>query len=107
SGLSEGSHTFSVEAQDAAGNVSAITSFTWTVDTTPPPAPTFESQPSNPSNSGRPSFAFADTESGVTFLTRLDKGSFAGASNPQSLSGLSDGSHIFAVKALDAAGNVS
>ncbi len=31
-GLSNGSHTFSVRATDAAGNVSTIASYTWTVD---------------------------------------------------------------------------
>jgi len=32
SGLSAGSHTFSVRATDAAGNISAADSYTWTVD---------------------------------------------------------------------------
>ena len=37
SGLLDGSHTFQVRATDAAGNVQQFpTTFTWTVDTTPP-----------------------------------------------------------------------
>src|SRR5262249_7066542 len=36
--LAEGSHTFGVEAQDSGGAISAPTTFTWTVDLTPPPA---------------------------------------------------------------------
>jgi hypothetical protein len=41
SGLSEKSHTISVVGRDAAGNYQAIqTSYTWTVDMTPPYAPT-------------------------------------------------------------------
>src|SRR5262249_9463550 len=34
--LSEGSHTFEVRAVDNVGNVGVATSFTWTVDLTPP-----------------------------------------------------------------------
>ena len=45
SGLSAGSHTFSVKAQDAAGTQSTAASFTWTVDTTPPPTPSITSAP--------------------------------------------------------------
>ena len=39
--LADGSHTFTVKARDAAGNVSDGTSYTWTTDTTPPPPPAF------------------------------------------------------------------
>jgi hypothetical protein len=35
SGLAEGSHTFSVEAEDAAGNVSPATTYSWTIDLGP------------------------------------------------------------------------
>src|SRR4030095_8390869 len=36
SSLADGSHTFSVESVDKAGNTSTAASFTWLVDTTPP-----------------------------------------------------------------------
>jgi hypothetical protein len=38
SGLADGSHTFDVRAVDAAGNQSAPTSFTWTIDASGPTA---------------------------------------------------------------------
>ncbi len=35
-GLALGSHTFSVEAKDAAGNIGPATTYAWTIDITPP-----------------------------------------------------------------------
>src|SRR5437763_6273589 len=58
SGLAAGSHTFQVEAKDAAGNIGPATAHTWTTDLTPPPAPTITAKPSNPRNVTSPSFTF-------------------------------------------------
>jgi len=44
--LSNGEHIFTVEATDSLGNVSAPASYSWSVDTTAPPAPTITSGPS-------------------------------------------------------------
>ena len=108
SSLAEGSHTFQVEATDQAGNTDASpASSTWVVDTTPPPAPSITSNPSNPTNQTTASFGFTDSEGGVTFLCSLGGGAYAACTSPQSYSGLSEGSHTFAVKAIDAAGNAS
>jgi hypothetical protein len=107
SGLGQASHTFQVEAKDAAGNISAPASFGWAVDTTAPPAPSIDSTPGNPSNQSAPSFSFSDTEAGVTFLCKLDAAAFVSCPSPQGYSGLGAGSHTFQVEAKDAAGNVS
>ena len=72
SGLSQGTHTFSVKAQDAAGNQSGAASFTWTIDTTAPPRPVITSSPTKPTNQTSASFSFTDTEAGVSFLCQLD-----------------------------------
>jgi hypothetical protein len=106
SGLADGSHSFQVKARDAAGNDSPITTRSWTVDTTPPPAPSIDSGPSDPSNSTSPSFSFSDNEGGVSFLCQVDSGGFSACTSPKSYS-LADGSHSFQVKARDAAGNDS
>jgi hypothetical protein len=46
SGLSTGSHTFSVRAADAAGNVDlSPATWTWTISATPPPPPPTDHQP--------------------------------------------------------------
>ena len=107
SGLTQGNHTFSVKAQDAAGNQSAATSFTWTVDTTAPPVPALTSTPANPTNQTSASFSFTDSQGGVSFLCQFDGGTFSACTSPKTYSGLSQGSHTFSVKAQDAAGNQS
>jgi hypothetical protein len=105
--LSQGTHTFSVQAQDAAGNPSSATTFSWTVDTTPPPQPVITSSPANPTNQTSANFSFSDTEAGVSFVCQLDTSAFSACASPKSYSSLSQGTHTFAVKAQDAAGNQS
>ena len=63
SGLADGSHTFSVKAKDAAGNLDPAGVHTWTVDTTRLRLRRSR-QPSNPTNQTTASFSFSDTEAG-------------------------------------------
>jgi large repetitive protein len=107
SGLSQGTHTFSVQAQDAAGNQSAAASFTWVIDTTAPPTPVITSIPLNPTNQTTASFSFTDTQTGVSFQCQLDGSAFSSCSSPKTYSGLSQGTHTFSVQAQDAPGNRS
>lgn len=106
SALSEGPHTFQVKAVDALLNESGATSYTWTVDTTPPPPPGITG-PSNPSNSSSATFVFGDTDPSVTFHCRLDANGFPPCANPQTFTGLADGTHVLRAIAVDAAGNES
>lgn len=107
SSFSQGSHTFSVKAQDSAGNQGSAATFTWTVDTTAPPKPTLTSTPANPTKQTSASFSFIDTEAGVSFLCQLDGGSFTSCLSPATYGQLTKSKHKFSVKALDAAGNTS
>src|SRR5215212_117275 len=103
--LSDGSHTFAVKATDAAGNTDATPdSYTWTVDTVAPNT-TIDAKPTNPSNNASPSFEFSSNEANSTFECSVDGGAYASCTSPKNLTGLSDGSHTFSVKATDAAGN--
>jgi hypothetical protein len=103
--LTDGSHTFGVRSVNSLGIASAATTYSWTVDTTPPPAPTLTGTPPANDTSTSPSFSFGDDEAGVTFECQLDAGSFTTCTSPAAYSGLADGSHTFAVRARDAAGN--
>jgi large repetitive protein len=107
SGLGQGNHTFSVKAQDTAGNLSPAASFTWTIDTVPPPIPVMTSTPNNPTSQTGASFTFSDTEVGVSFLCQLDGNAFSACSSPKTYSSLSQGTHTFSVKAQDTVGNQS
>jgi hypothetical protein len=82
SGLGEGVHAFAVTAVDPAGNQSEATSYSWTIDLTPPPAPTITSGPPDPTNSTSATFAFVDSDSSAAFRCRLDGGVFSDCSSP-------------------------
>jgi hypothetical protein len=104
SGLSDGAHTFSVKATDVAGNHDlSADSRTFTVDTTPPDT-TIQTGPSGTIPQSSAGFTFTSNEAG-DFECRLDAGAFELCSSPQDLTGLSDGSHTFQVRATDVAGH--
>ena len=58
-------------------------------------------------NDATPTFSFSSNEAGVTFICRVDAGSFKTCGSPYTLSKLSDGTHTLYVKAVDPAGNES
>jgi hypothetical protein len=108
SGLSAGSHTFSVRATDAAGNTdeSAATR-TWTIQGADDTAPdtTITAGPSGPTNDTTPTFSFTSDEAGATFSCRVDDDSYATCTSPWTTDELDDGTHSISVRATDAAGN--
>jgi hypothetical protein len=105
--VAEGAHRFAVTARDAAGNESTAATFAWTVDVTPPPAPTIEKRPARVTLGGDATFAFSSDEAGVGFECALDGDPLSECTSPTQLSGLPDGEHAFRVVARDAAGNQS
>ncbi len=108
-GLTDGTHILRVQAVDAAGNVdSTPPSATVRVDTVAPTA-TFTSVPGAYLRATSASLAMTSNEvaTGATFQCRLDAAaSFTACTSPVSLTGLSQGTHTLAVRAVDAAGNV-
>jgi hypothetical protein len=100
----DGSYSYTIKATDWMGNESQGTSITLTIDTAAPET-TIGDKPSSPANSASATFTFSSTEANSTFECSLDNARFATCSSPQSYSDLADGSHTFAVRATDAAGN--
>jgi hypothetical protein len=106
--VSDGTHTFYVEAVDAAGNESASTPFQWTVETVAPPPPVITSAPSNPSAVSSWLFQYTDGDPSAHFSCGLDNGGFTPCPASGFATGnLLDGPHTFRVKAVDDAQNQS
>ena len=109
--LSDGPHSVSVRATDAAGNTDATPATrSFTVGTAPPPdttAPdtTIGSGPNSATKDATPTFAFSATETGSTFRCRVDAGAWASCASPWTTAVLSDGPHSVSVRATDGAGN--
>ncbi|MFM9042707.1 MAG: hypothetical protein ACKOPI_00900, partial [bacterium] len=104
--LADGSHTFQVQQRDRAGNTSPLASRTWTVDTTPPDAPTIDTGPSATTGLDAAIFRFSGEEA-TTFRCSLDEAEFETCSSPVSVAGLDDGEHRFEVRQIDTVGNAS
>lgn len=109
--LGTGSHTFSVRAIDAAGNVDAtpatrIFTITGPPDTTPPDT-SITAGPAAGStiNDPTPEFSFSSTEAGSTFKCRVDSAPFANCTSPHVTATLGDGPHTFQVYATDSSNN--
>lgn len=113
-----GDHTLQVQATDVAGNVSDPASFSWTVDTTPPGAPsvTFPAENGLPVTSLRPTFT-GTAEAGSTVTLYVDgvplvtspATTTVTGSNPWSATPAADlapGFHILTATATDDVGNV-
>jgi hypothetical protein len=96
------------EASAQAGTifVDDVTATNTGVDDGSPPETTIDSAPGPNAPGGTANVTFSANEPGATFQCSLDQAAFAGCASPQNLSGLKAGAHTFAVRAIDAAGNV-
>ncbi len=99
--LSDGTHLFSLQAIDIAGNSEKIPqSFQWVVDTTPPKAK-ITGTPEKLTSKTEAVFSFASDEPGAFFKCRLDSGSWSDCASSQKYSNLTEGAHFFRVSAID------
>src|SRR5205814_86782 len=98
-------YRYSFTIADNVGNVSSAVSATAKVDMDAPNT-TIDSNPSDPSGNTTPSFTFSTSETGSSFECRIDSGSWAPCTSPETISpALTPGSHTFDVRATDMAGN--
>ena len=115
SGLSDGTHTYTAKAKDAAGNTSsASNSVSVKVDSAPPETK-IDSGPSGPTNDNTPTFSFGGLDNlsqaaNLRYSYKVDGSAWSSYSSETSVtlgsaSGLSEGSHTFYVKAKDEADN--
>ncbi len=103
-GLSEGEHTLTVRAIDAYGNADTTpATWTWTIDSLPPDTE-IVSGPAGITGSTTATFDLS-SEPDATFEYKLDDGDYLPATDPLTLTGLPDGPHVLAVRAIDDAGN--
>ena len=105
--LPNGSHTFQARAKDAAGNTDATPAsrtFTVDVDSTAPKT-RIDAGPADITNQTSATFTFSADEP-ATFECRLDAAAFAACHSGDTFGSLDSGTHTFAVRATDLAGNV-
>ncbi len=106
SGLTAGSHTFSAEAIDAAGNADLTpATFSWTIDTSAVDT-LIDTNPPAATQSKSASFTFHCNKASCTFECALDGAAFAACTSPATHAGLAEGSHTFEVRATDSGGVV-
>ncbi len=102
--------TLRATATDGVGNLSGCSAgFAYVEDSTPPDT-TITSGPSGPTSDPTPTFGFSSSQSGSSFECRFDSDAFAPCSGPAAThtpaTALADGTHTFAVRAIDQAGNL-
>ena len=109
--VSEGIHTYTARATDAAGNTSSASDArTLTFDATAPDT-TIDSGPSGTVNDRSATFTFSSSEANSSFQCSLDSSSFSSCPSPvgepqkANYSNLSEGSHTFSVRAIDSVRN--
>jgi hypothetical protein len=101
--LAAGSHTFRVQATDAAGN-SAVATHSFTVEIPQPPDTAITKGPKNKTTKRRPKFKFTSTQAGSTFQCKVDKGQFARCTSPFKPPKLGLGKHVLKVRAIGPTG---
>jgi hypothetical protein len=113
--ISDGTHTFTVEVEDAAGNKSSLLSHTWKIDTTAPGI-SFDTEPTDNvvalSNNQRSGFFELDDNglySDTIYHYKINSGSWITLAEDDDnfYPSLSSGTHTIYAKSSDSLGNTS
>lgn len=105
-GFASGMHSVAVRGTDTAGNLSAVTTHDWMVDTTPPVV-TITSGPLATTQYADATFSFTCNDAPCTFECSLDGNPFAACTSPITYAGLAITLHSIQIRATDAASNLS
>src|SRR6266511_2194548 len=99
--------SYTATATDTTGHTSPCSAGLTYVEDSTAPETTIASGPANGSttNDRTPAFGFTSSEAGSSFECKVDGGSFAACSSPNTTAALADGAHTFKVRATDHAGN--
>ena len=97
--LAGSTHSYAIEAEDAAGNFSAPSNSVSVTTPPPPSAPDtiIDSGPLPLTNTTSATFAFHSTLTGATFTCKLDSARAAACTSPKAFTGLAAGAHAFSV----------
>ncbi len=108
SGLSAGSHTFSVRPVDSGGAPGTSVSDSFQIDLSNPTV-SIQSSPASLTAATSASFSFDGSDTGggsiASYQCRIDSGSYSSCSSPRSYASLASGSHTVDIRATDTAGN--
>lgn len=104
--LDDGTHSFSVRAIGSTGDVDPTPAeHVWSIDSVAPDTMLLEAPPPA-DNSALVEFRFRSNETSVVFECSLDNGAYAACVTGVMFGPLGDGTHSFAVRARDRAGNL-
>lgn len=111
--LVDGDRSFRARARDRAGNMSAVATYTWKIDTSKPTV-LITTGPGRWIKVRAASLEFTGTDVNVAtglpalqLQCKLNDGNYAACTSPTAYSGLNEGSYLFSLRAVDAAGNMS
>jgi hypothetical protein len=107
--IADGAHVFRARAIDRAGNVDPTPAeHEFSIDSSPPDT-RIDAGPASPTRDSRPEFEFSSPDGSATFECSFDSdprfGPCSGESSHRPAQALADGSHQFAVRAVDPHGN--
>lgn len=99
----DNTYTFNFTQTDGA-RTSPATAQTWVRDTTPPNT-TLTKNPTNPNYKLSSIFEFTSPDTTATFECNLDSAGWSACTSPVSYATISNGNHVFEVRAVDLATN--
>lgn len=106
--LVDGVYNYRFRANDGAGNVSGISSFSWTVDATAPVLAFIQAPTSSVATTASITFNVSDAGTGISQIQcSLNNAAFANCTSPVNLTNLAVQAHNFRVQARDNAANMT